>query len=107
MTAIRSVSRGETYVSPAIVTRVVNTYVLHTRDVPAGDAYAGLSERDKEVMLLAAVGNTNREIAKVFHLSEQTVHNYRASIMEKLGLHDRMDLLKFAIRRGIISVADL
>ena len=42
-----------------------------------------------------------------FHLSEQTVHNYRANIMEKLGLHDRMELLKFAIRRGIVSVADL
>lgn len=107
VTAIRSVSRGETYVSPAIVTSMVNTYVLHTRDGPVGDAYASLNEREKEVMLLAAVGHTNREIAKVFHLSEQTVHNYRANIMEKLGLHDRMDLLKFAIRRGIVSVADL
>jgi two-component system response regulator NreC len=107
LAAIRSVSRGETYVSPAIVTRMVNTYVLHTQDGPVGDAYAGLSEREKEVMLLAAVGHTNREIAKVFHLSEQTVHNYRATIMEKLGLHDRMELLKFAIRRGIVSVADL
>ena len=48
-----------------------------------------------------------REIAKVFHLSEQTVHNYRANLMEKLGFHDRLELLKFAIRRGIISVADL
>jgi two-component system, NarL family, response regulator NreC len=105
--AIRSVSRGETYVSPAIVTRMVNTYVLHTQDGLVGDAYASLSEREKEVMLLAAVGHTNREIAKVFHLSEQTVHNYRANIMEKLGLHDRMELLKFAIRRGIVSVADL
>ena len=53
------------------------------------------------------MGHTNREIAKVFHLSEQTVHNYRANIMEKLGFHDRVELLKFAIRRGIISVADL
>ena len=60
-----------------------------------------------QVLLLAAVGHTNREIAKVFHLSEQTVHNYRANLMEKLGFHDRVELLKFAIRRGIISVADL
>ena len=43
----------------------------------------------------------------MFHLSEQTVHNYRANLMEKLGFHDRVELLKFAIRRGIISVADL
>ncbi len=105
--ALRSVSRGQTYVSPSIVTKMVNTYVLRSPDAPAADAYATLSEREREVLLLAAVGHTNREIAKVFHLSEQTVHNYRANIMEKLGFHDRTELLKFAIRRGIISVADL
>jgi two-component system, NarL family, response regulator NreC len=105
--AVRSVSRGQTYVSPSIVTRMVNTYVLRNPDAPVEDVYATLSEREKEVLLLAAVGHTNREIAKVFHLSEQTVHNYRANIMEKLGFHDRTELLKYAIRRGLISVADL
>jgi two-component system response regulator NreC len=105
--ALRSVNRGQTYVSPSIVTRMVNTYVLRSPDAPLDDTYATLTEREKEVLLLAAVGHTNREIAKVFHLSEQTVHNYRANIMEKLGFHDRVELLKFAIRRGIISVADL
>jgi len=105
--AIRSVQRGQTYVSPAIVTRMINTYVLRSPDAPLEDAYGNLTEREKEVLLLAAVGHTNREIAKVFHLSEQTVHNYRANIMEKLGFHDRVELLKFAIRRGIIAVADL
>jgi two-component system response regulator NreC len=105
--ALRSIARGQTYVSPAIVTRMVNTYVLRSPDGSLEDAYATLSDREKEVLLLAAVGHTNREIAKVFHLSEQTVHNYRANIMEKLGFHDRVELLKYAIRRGIISVADL
>ncbi len=105
--ALRSVSRGQTYVSPSIVTQMVNTYVLRSPDSPAEDVYTALSEREKEVLLLAAVGHTNREIAKVFHLSEQTVHNYRANVMEKLGFHDRTELLKFAIRRGIISIADL
>ena len=105
--AIRSVCRGQTYVSPAIVTRMVNTYVLRNPEAPLEDAYAALTDREKEVLLLAAVGHTNREIAKIFHLSEQTVHNYRANIMEKLGFHDRLELLKFAIRRGIVSVADL
>jgi two-component system response regulator NreC len=105
--ALRSVCRGQTYVSPSIVTRMVNTYVLRSPDSPPEDVYGSLSEREKEVLLLAAVGHTNREIAKVFHLSEQTVHNYRANIMEKLGFHDRTELLKFAIRRGIISIADL
>jgi two-component system, NarL family, response regulator NreC len=107
ITALRSVSRGQTYVSPALVTRMVNTYVLRSEDPIVEDPYASLSDREREVLLLAAVGHTNREIAKVFHLSEQTIHNYRANIMEKLGFHDRVELLKFAIRRGIISVADL
>ena len=105
--ALRSIVRGQTYVSPAIVTRMVNTYVLRTPDGSLEDPYTALSDREREVLLLAAVGHTNREIAKVFHLSEQTVHNYRANIMEKLGFHDRVELLKYAIRRGIISVADL
>jgi len=107
VSALRAVTRGQTYVSPAIVTRMVNTYVLRSPEGTLEDAYSTLSDREKEVLLLAAVGHTNREIAKVFHLSEQTVHNYRANIMEKLGFHDRVELLKFAIRRGIISVADL
>ena len=105
--AVHRIARGETYVSPAIVTRMVNTYVLRTQDESLEDPYQTLSERERDILLLAAQGHTNREIAKIFHLSEQTVHNYRASLMEKLGFHDRVDLLKFAIRRGVIDVADL
>lgn len=105
--AIRSVARGQTYVSPAIVTKMVNTYVLKAPGGTLEDPLETLSEREREIMLLAAVGHTNREIAKALHLSEQTVHNYRANVMEKLGFHDRVELLKFAIRRGLIDVADL
>jgi DNA-binding NarL/FixJ family response regulator len=107
VTALRSISRGQTYVSPSIVTRMVNTYVLKTPGGAMEDPYETLSEREREVMLLAAVGHTNREIARTLHLSEQTIHNYRANVMEKLGFHDRVELLKFAIRRGLIDVADL
>ena len=107
MAALRCVARGETYVSPAIVTKMVNTYVLRTPGGSIEDAYDTLSEREKEVLLLAAVGHTNREIARQLRISEQTVHNHRANIMEKLGLHDRVDMLKYAVKRGVISVADL
>ncbi len=107
VTALRSISRGQTYVSPSIVTRMVNTYVLKTPGGALEDPYESLSEREREVMLLAAVGHTNREIARTLHLSEQTIHNYRANVMEKLGFHDRVELLKYAIRRGLIDVADL
>jgi DNA-binding NarL/FixJ family response regulator len=107
VTALRCVSRGQTYVSPALVTQLVNTYVLRTPQGGPEDAYDTLSAREHEVLLLAAVGHTNREIARDLHLSEQTVHNYRATVMEKLGFHDRVELLKYAIRRGVIEVADL
>ncbi len=105
--AVHRVARGETYVSPAIVTRMVNTYVLRAPDTAAEDAFEALSERSREIFRLAAFGHTNREIARTLHLSEQTVHNHRAAIMEKLGFHDRVDLLKYALRTGVIQAADL
>jgi DNA-binding NarL/FixJ family response regulator len=107
VTALRCIRRGETYVAPALVTKMVNQYVLRSPEHSLEDAYDTLTDREHEVLLLAAVGHTNREIARALHLSEQTVHNYRATVMEKLGFHDRVELLKFAIRRGVLNVADL
>ena len=107
VSAVRCVARGQTYVSPAIVTRMVNTYVLRTPERPLEDAYETLNDREREVLLLAAIGHTNREIARTLHLSEQTIHNYRANVMEKLGFHDRVELLKFALKHGLIRTADL
>jgi two-component system response regulator NreC len=105
--AVRSVSRGQTYVIPDVVTRMIDTYVLGSQESHAEDVYASLSEQDREVLRLAAVGHTNREIAEVLGVSEQTVHNHRATVMERLGFHDRVELLKYAIKRGVIEVADL
>lgn len=110
--AIRRVHDGETYVSPSLVTRMINTFVLRQgrptgRGQTVEDGYDTLTDREREILLLAATGHTNRDIAELVQLSEQTVHNYRASGMEKLGFHDRVELLKFALRRGVISVADL
>lgn len=105
--AIRAVSRGQTYVSPAIVTKMIDTYVLRSQDGYVEDVYDSLNDQDRELLRLAAVGHTNREIARELRVSEQTVHNHRASVMEKLGFHDRVDLLKYAIKRGVIEVSDL
>jgi DNA-binding NarL/FixJ family response regulator len=107
VTALRCIARGETYVSPALVTKMVNTYVLRSPEHSLEDAYDTLSDREREVLLLAAVGHTNREIAKALHLSERSVHSRRSTVMEKLGFHDRVELLKYAIRRGVLNVADL
>jgi two-component system response regulator NreC len=105
--AIRSVNRGQTYVSPAIVSRMVNTYVLGHAETRPEDAYSTLTDREKEVLLLAAVGHTNREIAGKLGLPEGRIHHYRATVMEKLGLHDRVELLKYAIRHGVLGAADV
>ncbi len=62
-----------------------------------------LNSREREVLCLAATGHTNHEIAEILHLSKQTVHNVRARLMEKLGVHNRLELLKYALRQGIVT----
>ncbi|HEX5828441.1 MAG TPA: response regulator transcription factor [Candidatus Limnocylindrales bacterium] len=103
--AIRSVAAGHTYVSPAIVTQMVNTFVR--RDGSADDPYDSLTDREREILLLAAMGHTSRDIARSLHLSEQTVHYHRANMMEKLGLRDRVELLRYSVRRGLLNPSTL
>jgi two-component system response regulator NreC len=105
--AVRSVAAGHTYVSPAIVTRMINTYVRRSPDAAIDDPYETLSERERQIMLLAAMGHTNRDIARSLRLSEQTVHYNRAALMEKLGLHDRVELLRYTVRRGLLNPSTL
>jgi DNA-binding NarL/FixJ family response regulator len=107
VTAVRSVAAGHTYVSPAIVTRMINTYVRRSPDVGMDDPYEALSDRERQILLLAAMGHTNRDIARSLHLSEQTVHYNRANLMEKLGLHDRVELLRYTVRRGLLNASTL
>jgi DNA-binding NarL/FixJ family response regulator len=105
--AVRSVAAGHTYVSPSIVTRMIETYVRRNPEASLDDPYETLTEREREILLLASMGHTNRDIARSLHLSEQTVHYHRANLMEKLGLHDRVELLRFTIRRGLLNPANL
>jgi two-component system response regulator NreC len=105
--AIRCLSKGQNYVNASIVTLLVNTYVCRNRRGELTDPYDVLSEREREVLCLAATGHTNVEIAEILHLSKQTVHNVRARLMEKLGFHDRLELLRYALRRGIVSAESM
>jgi DNA-binding NarL/FixJ family response regulator len=107
LAAIRSVAAGHTYVSPEIVTRMIDTYVRREPEAAFEDPYDTLTPREREVLLLAAMGHTNRDIARSLKLSEQTVHSHRASVMEKLGLHDRVELLRYSVRRGILNPSTL
>ena len=107
VSALRCIGRGETYVSPAMVTRMVDTYVRRTTPGAPDDAFDALSEPAREVFRLAAAGHTNREIARTLQLSEQAVHNHRATVMAKLGVHDRVELLRYALRRGLVQGTEL
>ncbi len=102
VSAVRAVAAGHTYVSPAIVTRMVDTYVRGKPEA-VDDPYDQLTDRERQILLLAAMGHTNRDIARSLHLSEQTVHSNRANLMEKLGLHDRVDLLRYTVKRGLLN----
>jgi DNA-binding NarL/FixJ family response regulator len=96
--AIRSVQRGEPFLSPGAQRALI-------RDVlERGEQNeSGLTPREEEIVKLVAEANTTREIAAMLHLSEKTVENHRANAMKKLGMRDRVELVRFAIRQGLIE----
>ncbi|MBI5290092.1 MAG: response regulator transcription factor [Chloroflexi bacterium] len=105
--AIRTVHGGQNYLDFSTVTRFVATFVAGSGKRGFDEQYDGLSEREREILSLVATDHTNSEIADVLHLSKQTVHNIRARLMEKLGFHDRLQLVKYAIRRQIVGLEEV
>ncbi|MEZ5399071.1 MAG: response regulator transcription factor [Bryobacteraceae bacterium] len=96
--AVRSVARGEAFLSPAISDAVLVDYRKHvTNPVDL------LSSREREILTMIADGKTNKEIANTLNLSVYTVESHRGSVMEKLNLHNTGDIVRFAIRNGLIS----
>jgi two-component system response regulator NreC len=102
VTAIQAAARGESYFSPAIAAAVLDDY-RRLASHPTPDEVHPLTEREREILQLIAEGQTNREIADLLTLSIKTVQAHRANIMEKLGAHDRTELVKYAIRTGMIE----
>ncbi len=103
--AIRAVSQGEAFLYPSITKRLVEDYLRRVESGQERDTFDGLTDREREVLQLIAEGHTNKEIADLLHLSVRTVQNHRAHIMEKLGMHDRGELIKYAIQKGIIELS--
>lgn len=104
--AIRAVSRGEVFLHPSLAGRLVQDYLLR-RDVeeqepPADD----LTPREQEVLTLIAEGLSNNEIADQLVISAKTVDRHRENIMRKLNLHNRVDLVKYALRKGLIDLEE-
>ena len=100
--AIRAVSEGGVFLYPSMTKKLLTEYLQPGRE-EAG-SYDGLTGREKEVLRLIAESKSNQEIADELCLSVNTVQTHRAHIMEKLNLHTRTDLIKYAIRKGLIKV---
>lgn len=103
LSAIRSVHRGAAVLSPAVTRLVIEDY-LRWGDLHEGQIANGLSPREQEVLQLIAEGYTNKQIAEILCISIKTVQSHRANIMGKLDLHDRSELVKYAIRKKIIEI---
>jgi two-component system, NarL family, response regulator NreC len=98
VSAVRAVARGESYLSPAISNAVLDDYRKHvTNPIDL------LTSREREVLQMLAEGKTNKEIAGVLNLSVYTVDAHRGRIMEKLNLHSINELVRFAVRNGLID----
>ena len=98
VTAIRAVAGGESYLSPAVSNAVLDDYRRHvTNPIDL------LTSREREVLQMLAEGKTNKEIAVILNLSVYTVDAHRGRIMEKLNLHSINELVRFAVRNGLID----
>lgn len=96
--AVRAVARGELFLGPGIP-RTVLDYMSDT-----GDPYETLTTRERQVLQAVAEGKTNRLIAEQLGLAVKTVDTHRMRLMRKLDIHDQTNLVKFAVRRGLVSL---
>ncbi len=103
LAAVRAAHRGEYFLSSKIEAEVVGAYLDHRREAPAVRGYDLLSEREQQIFRLVAEGNSTNQIAEVLCVSPKTVEKHRTNIMKKLGIKDRLDVVKYAVRIGIID----
>jgi two-component system response regulator NreC len=101
--AIRTVAQGGAFLYPSATRMVLEGYLARVQSGPEQDAYERLSEREREVLKLIALGHTASDIAEKLILSPKSVETYRARIMEKLGLDSRPALVKYALARGLLT----
>jgi DNA-binding NarL/FixJ family response regulator len=102
--AIRAVYRGECYLFSSIAAEVVAGYLDKDRKAAEADPYDKLTDREKQVLKLIAEGQSHKEIASCLNISAKTVIAHQTNISEKLNIHSRTALVKFAISKGIIKL---
>jgi two-component system response regulator NreC len=103
LTAIRAAAAGEVYLYPSMAKLLVKDYLSQDRSIDTASTLDGLTDREQEVLKYLAEGTANEEIASALVISIKTVARHRENIMQKLGLHSRAELVRYAIRKGIIK----
>ncbi len=103
MEAVQAVYAGKMYFSKLILDTVINDY-MHIRGDNQSDALKSLSAREREILCLVVEGKTSAEIGSKLYLSPKTVESYRSRMMQKLGITNFPELIKFAIKQGLITL---
>ena len=105
LAAIRAVWNGGVFLFPSLARVLVSDYLQRTEHAPAaGRGFEMLTDREREVLVLIAQGRSNQEIADTLVISVKTVNRHRENIMAKLNLHSRVDLVRYAIEKGLIDL---
>ena len=99
LNAIRAVSRGDAFLTNAVERTIVREWMSDSSSGPEEP----LTPREQEVLKLISEAYTNKQIAETLHLAEKTVESHRANLLRKLGMRDRVELVRYAIRRGLIE----
>ncbi len=97
--AVAAVGRGEAFLTNATERSLIRQWMEDGSHGPA----VPLTPREEEVVKLIAEAHTNVQIAEILHLSEKTVESHRANVLRKLGMRDRVELVRYAIRRGLVE----
>ncbi len=102
--AIRAVHRGESFVYPSLMGRLIDSYLKRSSSPGATADNDGLSPREMDVLRLVALGHTNQQIADELCIGVSTVETHRTRIMEKLELRGRAQLVRYALARGLVKI---
>ncbi|NOX55882.1 MAG: response regulator transcription factor [Planctomycetes bacterium] len=104
VSAVRAIAQGQAYIYPALTKKLLDEYLTRSSEKAAAEPDDGLTKREREVLRLIADGYTSREIGEMLGISPHTVERHRQNTMAKLGLHSRAELIKYAIRKGLIEL---
>jgi DNA-binding NarL/FixJ family response regulator len=101
--AVDAVAAGKSFFSPSVATVIRDDFIRHLAGKGIVDRFESLSEREREIFQLVAEGHSNKAIAELLSVSPTTVETHRAHILQKLDMHSTAQLVRYAVRRGVIS----